>query len=236
MIRRVFGAASAKSGSVRTSAPTPRPWCALRRYGNRLHRFIDHVERAREADRSGDLPVAERALDAAAALHTGALLAQRRGGLAWIAAAARAVEEMARDRAPAGRSALAVLEREDVAGRSSRARQKPPPISTTPAAPAHDAAVRPPHAGLAADDAPVGIDEDQVDRARIPSVCTARVPRTTGLRRARPLRATAGRCSAPQSPAQSEPGRRAPRRSFDCAAAPRSARQNGKGIAIAAAR
>ena len=95
MIRRAFGACVGEE-RIRTYFTADAAAVVLRfdRYGNRFHRFVDHVERGREADRSGDVQSAEAHWAAAAALHTGVLLASEEAGLPWIAAPARAVEEM----------------------------------------------------------------------------------------------------------------------------------------------
>jgi hypothetical protein len=95
MIRRAFGACVGEE-RIGTYFTADAAAVVLRcdRVGNRFHRFVDHVERGREADRSGDPQSAEAHWTAAASLHTGALLAGEEAGLPWIAGAARAVEEM----------------------------------------------------------------------------------------------------------------------------------------------
>jgi hypothetical protein len=96
MVRRAFGACVGEERiGAYFSADAAAVVLRCDRYGNRLHRFVDHVERGREADRSGDFQSADVHWSAAAALHTGPLLANEEAGLRWIAGAARSVEEMA---------------------------------------------------------------------------------------------------------------------------------------------
>lgn len=96
MIRRAFGACVGEEriGSY-FSADAAAVHLRSDRYGNRFHRFVDLVERGREADRSGDLQSAEAHWRAAAALHTAPLLASEEPSSGWITGPAQFIEELA---------------------------------------------------------------------------------------------------------------------------------------------
>jgi hypothetical protein len=96
MIRRAFGACV---GEERVSAYFEADAAAVvlrsESSGNRYLQFVEQVERAREAERSGAPEAAERSWSAAAALYTGPLLAAEELAMPWVAQAARAADAMA---------------------------------------------------------------------------------------------------------------------------------------------
>jgi DNA-binding SARP family transcriptional activator len=96
MIRRAFGACV---GEERVSAYFEADAAAVvlrsESTGNRYLQFVEQVERAREAERSGAPEAAERSWSAAAALYTGPLLAGEELAMPWVAQAARAADAMA---------------------------------------------------------------------------------------------------------------------------------------------